>query len=667
MSDFDLALGRFRTRVLVVALAVILACSALVLGVVARHQYVALPPELAAKHVNVGNLLGREIRRAVDLGIPLAELRGLDLLFRDVRVANPEIAFIHFTPGNGAEMTADSDGTIPGDRARLRSLPLTGHGNEPVVTELDGHGVLALPVAGRDGGVLGRLAIGVDGHYVARLVGDRLFDLVTVQIVSAILTVEVLLLCFDFWVTAPMLGIQAWAGSVSRRVLPLPLHWRVDNELGRFVDRLHNLAHAMRWPQPEHGRRGAALPWPVMLRFIRVALFAFVLADTLSLSFLPLFAREVFSPLWGIGPEVGLSLPVMIYWLTSAVVQLPGAGLLDRFSHRAVFGGGAAVSVAGALVSALAPNFAVLLAGRALSGLGLGLVFMVCQAAILTHVPQERRAYGIATFTGVFFLATFSGAALGGVVAEEIGFRATFLVSAVVAVLAALFAHLSFGSSREDRRARRAQAAAPVSAADYRPLLVNPRFVGLLLFSALPNRVFNVALVFYLAPVFLFSLDNSKAEIGRIVALYGLTMALVAPLAARLVDRRGWHFASVAAGSALTAAGGLTMFFLPGTLGVGIAIFAMGLGQSLSIPSQMAMLPAVTAGQAEVLGLPRIYAVFRVGERIPAFIGPVLGGALAALFGYGNAIVVFGGWLVLATLFLLGLYRFAPAPSGVEP
>lgn len=666
MSVFDPALQRFKVRVLMIALAVILACSALVLVVVARHQYVVLPPELAAKHVNVGNLLGREIRRAVDLGIPLSELRGLDRLFRDVRAANPEIAFIHFAPVGRGRMPSNVDGDLPEDMSQLGRLAPTPPGGAPALNALEGFSVVVLPVTAGDGADLGRLSIGVAASHVARLVGDRLFDLLTVQIVSAILTVELLLLCFDVWITAPMLGLQAWAQAAERRVMPLPLHWRVNNELGRFVGRLHDLAQALGWPQPERGRRGAALPWPVMLRFIRVALFVFVLADTLSLSFLPLFAREVFAPLWGIGPEVGLALPVMVYWLTSAVVQLPGAALLDRFSHRAVFAGGAALSVAGAVASALAQGYGVLLAGRALSGLGLGMVFMVCQAAILTHVPQERRAYGIATFTGVFFLATFSGTALGGVVAEEIGFRSTFVVSAVLAAAAAAFAHVSFGPSREDRRARRAQveAEARLGRADYRPLLTNPRFVGLLLFSALPNRIYNVALVFYLAPVFLFSLDNSKAEIGRIVAVYGLTMALAAPVVARFVDRRGWHFHSVLAGSVLTALGGLTVVVAPDTWGVLAAIAAMGLGQALSIPSQMAMLPAVTAAQTASLGVPRVYAVFRVGERIPAFVGPVLGGALAALFGYGSAIAVFGVWLALATVLLVCLFRFTPSPGG---
>lgn len=665
MSEFDLALQRFKVRVLVIALAVVLSCSALVLVMVGRHQYVALPPELAAKHVNVGNLLGREIRRAVDLGIPLGELRGLDQLFRDVRAANPEIAFIHFIPTDGRATAASVDGELPDDPSRLGALPLTRPGGDPAISRHEGFSIVVLPVEGRDGGVIGRLSIGVGSGHITRLIGDRLFDILTVQIVSAILTIELLLLFFDHWITAPMLGLQAWARSARDRTMPPPPHWRVDNELGRFVGRLHDLAAVLGWPQPERERRGAALPWPVMLRFIRVSLFLFVLGDTLSLSFLPLFAREVFAPLPGLSQEIGLALPVMVYWLTSAVVQLPGAGLLDRHTHRRVFAAGAALSAVGALVSALAPDLWLLLAGRAVSGLGLGLVFMVCQAAILTHVPQERRAFGIATFTGVFFLATFCGTALGGVVAEEIGFRATFAASAVLALASAAFAHVSFGSSREDRRSRHDQAKAAWG--DYRPLLGNVRFVALLLLSALPNRIFNVALVFYLAPVYLFTLDNSKAEIGRIVAVYGLTMALAAPLAARYVDRRGWHFQSVVAGSLLSAAGGLTVLALSDTWGVLIAITAMGLGQSFSIPSQMAMVPGITADQTARLGIPRIYAVFRVGERIPAFVGPVLGGLLAGLFGYAAAIAAYGAWLAAASVLLLAVFRSTSTSSGASP
>jgi len=650
--SFHPALARFKLRVLVLAVSVVLAGTLLASALVVRHELDALPPELAAKHMLVGTLLGRDIARAVELGMPVDAIRGLDQLFADTRAANPEIGFIQFRDeGGGVQgrggMTAEF----------LSSMPVSRLGETPQLMAFAEYRVMAVTVHDSDGRVLGRLALGVHDGYVAGLVKDRLFDIVTVQIVTLIFAVEMLLLLLDHAIAAPLLGMQHWAEAVRAGRAPVPLRWRVRNELGRFVARLHDLA-AVAGLECGAERRGGGLPWPIMLRYVRFAVFLFVFADTLPLSFLPLYATDLAEPLWGLSRDVLLTLPVVAYWLMSAVVQFPGARLLETFNHRTVFAFGAGIAAAGALGSAVAGGLVSLILARAMAGLGLGLVFMVCQAAILTHVPLERRAMGLASFTGVFFLATFAGTALGGVLADQVGFRAAFLVSSVLALLAAAFAHFAFGQSREDRRAHGPQVET-VQWRHYLELARNPRFAGLLLLSALPNRMFNVALIFYLAPLYLYTLGNTKAEIGRIVSIYGLTMALVAPLLARLVDRRGWHMGSVVAGSLVCALGGLAILPWSNTWGVLLAITAMGVGQALSIPSQMSLIPSVGAAEAKALGLPRLYAVFRMGERVPAFLGPIVGGLLAGLLGFAPTIATYAVWLAISAVALAVLFTLS--------
>lgn len=653
-------LRRFKLLIPAIALAVVLTCTITDSLLVAQRQMQALPPELAAKHVQVGNLLLRDIGRAVELGIPLERLRGLDQLFADTRRAHPEIAFVQFLAASG---TLAGEGPL--DAARLSALPLSRAGGEPRLeaeAAIDRH-VLALALTDSTGAETGRLAMGIDAGHVRGLIQERLFDIVTVQIVTAIFAVEILLLLLDHMVSRPILGLGQWAEAIGAGKAPPPLQRPGGNDLGRLLSRLHRMAARFGTDQPAD-QRGAGLPWTVMLRYIRFALFVFVFGDSLSLSFLPLFARDLHQPVWGLSDDVLTALPVVAYWLPSALVQLPGARLLDRFTHRRVFAVGAALAALGALGSATAPGLGSLVAARTLAGLGLGLVFMVCQAAILTHVPTERRTMGLASFTGVFFLATFAGAALGGVLAEQVGFRVAFLVSAIVVTAAALFAHLAFGPSREDRRAPPAEppagsAVEPAAGTDYLRLIRNPRFAGLLLLAALPNRMFNVALIFYLAPLYLNTLGHTKAEIGRMVSVYGLTMALAAPLLAALADRRGRHVESVVAGTLICALGALAVIPLANGWGVLLAVGAMGLGQALSIPSQMSLLPQVGAAEARILGLPRLYAVFRAGERVPAFLGPLLGGSLATLLGFAPAIASYGLWLAASSAGLAAIFIFS--------
>ncbi|MGC2854641.1 MFS transporter [Novispirillum sp. DQ9] len=642
LTSAQAAVRRLKVRVVTLALLVLLSAAALVSVPVAQRQFAELPAELAAKHVTLVSQVGREIARAVDLGVPLAALRGLDDLLTATRAANPEIASLVFVPAGAAPP--------PG----LAAVPLTAPGGAPRLTEVEGAYALRLAVTAGDGRPLGDLHVGIDRGHVARLIQDRVFDIITVMVVTAIIATELLLLLLDTMVTAPLLALQRWAEDTraGRGAALAGLPGR--GELAGFVRQLAGLSGLV------HGTAEgpAGTPWLILLRHIRIALFLFVIADTLSLSFLPLFSRELLAPLWGLSEDVLVGLPIVAYWLMSAVVQLPGARLLEHMTHRRAFLVGGALSAAGSLWSALAPDMAHLLAARALAGIGLGLVFMVCQAAILTHVPPERRTMGVATFTGVFFLATFSGTAVGGIAAEHLGFRATFGLSAAIALLACAFAHVTFGASREPPRPVAVRAAEGWAA--YGRLAANTRYAGLLLLAALPNRMFNVALVFFLAPLYLDMLGASKAEIGRIVGVYGLMMAFAAPLIAGFVDKRGWQVGSVVAGTLLCAVGGLAVLPFDNQWGILLAVALMGLGQAMSIPSQMTLIPVVAARNAEILGLPRLYAVFRVGERVPAFLGPILGGALVSLLGYGAAIAAYGAWLAVSAIILAIVFGAAP-------
>ena len=691
------AILQLKTRVVALALLAILGAATLVSLPVVDRQMGDLPSQLASKHSTLLQQMGMEIAQAIDLGIPLHQLRGLDDLLAATQTHHPEIGYLAFVAADGAVLA--SVGRSEMDSGILTEVTPSAPGIRPVLTDLGAYHALRIPVfdvrGEVHGDVLGDLHLGIDRSYIARLLRDRLFDILTVMLVTGILATELLLLWFDSRMTAPVLALREWADSVRAGKAP-PGRFSGRGELAGLARQLLALDQAVR---RSASTAVARMHWLIMLRHVRVALFLFVLADALTLAFLPLFARTVVQPDWGLPDALMSSLPVVVYWLFSALVQLPGARLLDRYSHRGVFLLGGLAAVVGALGSAWAPDYGYLLAARALAGVGLGLVFMVCQAAILTHVPAERRTLGVATFTGVFFLATFSGMALGGIIADQVGYRWTFLVAAGLVSLACLFAYLTFGPSREPTRERvgkltRESAGQPTreladtadTARDsvsltlasgsggsrpssvgwqaYGQLLLNRYFMGLLLLVALPNRMFNVALVFLLAPLFLDDLGASASEIGRIVGVYGLVMAFAAPLLARWVDRQRGQVWAVVGGTLICSLGALLVLPWPTIWGILMAVTLMGLGQALVIPAQMTLVPSVAARNADRMGLPRVYAVFRAGERVPAFLGPLFGAALVAVLGYAWAVAIFGVWLAVSAVFLLLLFRSHFDPQG---
>ena len=73
------------------------------------------------------------------------------------------------------------------------------------------------------------------------------------------------------------------------------------------------------------------------------------------------------------------------YSLALASVVLTAGAVSDRYGRRKVFLLGIAVLAAGSLIGALAPDANVVIAGRALMGVG-GAMFMPGTLSIITHV-----------------------------------------------------------------------------------------------------------------------------------------------------------------------------------------------------------------------------------------------------------------------------------------
>lgn len=139
----------------------------------------------------------------------------------------------------------------------------------------------------------------------------------------------------------------------------------------------------------------------------------------------------------GLGPsELGLSTAVLL--LAIAAMQLPLGLMLDRYGPRRVQVVLIGIGAAGTLLFALGHDAATLLGARALIGLGFAGSLTSGFKAVVLWVPETRRAIATAWM--------MASGALGLVVAttpltwavDGIGWRAVFLVLAVLTALVAL-------------------------------------------------------------------------------------------------------------------------------------------------------------------------------------------------------------------------------------
>src|SRR5438477_12778952 len=120
-----------------------------------------------------------------------------------------------------------------------------------------------------------------------------------------------------------------------------------------------------------------------------VALFMTTLDNLVVTTALPVIRKDLHASLQG------LEWTVNAYTLTFAVLLLTGAALGDRFGRRRLLVIGLTVFTAGSAASALAPGIGVLIAARAVQGVGAAIVTPLTVTLIASVTPPQRRGMAL--------------------------------------------------------------------------------------------------------------------------------------------------------------------------------------------------------------------------------------------------------------------------------
>ncbi|MBF6175146.1 MFS transporter [Nocardia blacklockiae] len=144
-------------------------------------------------------------------------------------------------------------------------------------------------------------------------------------------------------------------------------------------------------------------------------------------------------------PSIGRDLESdvsMLQWVVDGyVVAIAGlllaAGTLgDRIGHRRVLVAGFALFGFASLVCALAPTTGVLIAGRAMQGVGGALLLPSTMAVIVEVYPErDEQARALGTWAAISSLALPAGPLLGGVLTGALGWRPVFWINVPLTAL----------------------------------------------------------------------------------------------------------------------------------------------------------------------------------------------------------------------------------------
>ncbi len=123
------------------------------------------------------------------------------------------------------------------------------------------------------------------------------------------------------------------------------------------------------------------------------------------------------------------------YALLLGGLILVGGSLGDQFGRKRMFLAGTAVFTAASILCGLAPSVHVLIAARAVQGIGAAFLVPGSLAVITATFDAAERGRAIGTWSGFTAITTAVGPVLGGWAIEHVSWRAIFFLNVPLAVI----------------------------------------------------------------------------------------------------------------------------------------------------------------------------------------------------------------------------------------
>ena len=336
-------------------------------------------------------------------------------------------------------------------------------------------------------------------------------------------------------------------------------------------------------------------------------------------------------------------------WAASVILSGP---LSDSFGRRPVALIGLSLMAGATLACAFAPNLYILLALRAITGLGGGMIPPNSAAVLADVISPERRAQALGGLLGVNTLTGAVSVPLLALLADWLSWRYTFVASGLLLAAAFVLNLIWFPS---DSRGRIGSFS---FLSRYRALL-SMSYFRTATFVMATNRVAYWGMVSYLPAFLSQTFGLSVGSVAAPVAI-AATCQVIGSYSAGYVAKRGNRTALVGVTTVVGGLLGLVFFSIPVDYWVAVAVVSIGTGLlSITAPTLIAV-STEYSGQSRATGI----GLMGLGNQAGGVGGAAIAGALLVSVGFGGVGYLCLGVTALSALVAALFMRQTPPSDG---
>lgn len=387
--------------------------------------------------------------------------------------------------------------------------------------------------------------------------------------------------------------------------------------------------------------------WRVNLISVWFGCFFTGLAISQILPFLPLYISQL-----GVTSHEALSmwsgLTFSVTFLISAIVSPMWGSLADRKGRKLMLLRASLGMAIAILLQAFATNVWQLFLLRGVMGLTSGYI-PNAMALVASQVPRERSGWALSTLSTAQISGVIGGPLMGGFIADHVGLRAVFCITAallVVSFLVTLFL-IKEGVRPTIKKSERLSGKAVFAS------LSHPALVISLFFTTMVIQLCNGSIGPILA-LFIKSMVPDSSNIaflsGLIASVPGISALISAPRLGKLGDRIGTERILMA-----TLIFAVVLFFamswVTTPLQLGVLRFLLGFADGAMLPAVQTLLVKYSSDQ--ITG--RIFGYNQSFMYLGNVAGPLMGATVSAIAGFR--------WVFIATasIVLINIWQLAIA------